>query len=463
MIESEQGVIGCCLMDCNAISAVQGILKPEMFQVEFYSYVYETMLKLFKEGKQFDLIVLSHELETSLYDKDTMFRDLMDCMSKQITSIYIKEYAQEIIQGYQSRRIRKLMESVSLIPNDIESTMDIIQNELFSLRSNSTDKMKPMSQIVEEQSKKHFTDKEDDLLKTGFYKIDQILGGLERGDTTVLAGRPGSGKTAFVMSCAVNLADKGNKVGFFSYEMNEKQLYERYGSIYSEIEMNRFRLGKSFLNVKGIDEKKQFDDVNKFLASKNIMMCTESITIDDIRSSCIKHKFDIIIIDYLQLIEINRSSGNKANDIADLSRTLKKMAKDLNMHVIVLSQLKRVEGMNLKTKEPFMTDLRDSGAIESDASNVILLWDICESVNRFKACKIDKCRNGTPNSKVGLNFTGEHMKFEERVEEFYRFEKMAKDIDKGMQIQEENDMEDAVNMKIDIEETPFSDILDEIN
>lgn len=456
MIESEQGVIGCCLMDCNAIAAVQNILRPEMFQIEFYSYVFETMLKLFREGKQFDLIILSHELETTRYDTNTMNKDLFDCLQKQITSTYIKEYAQEIIKAYQAREIKSMFSTLSLIPSNIEETMDILQDKILKLKSNSKDGMKPLSQIVEEQKSKHFSDIEDGFINTGFYKVDKTLGGLERGDVTVLAGRPGSGKTAFVMKVATNVSEKGNKVGFFSYEMNEKQLYERYVSIYSELEMQRIRLGKSFLKIKEVDEKSEFESVNKFLSSKNIDINTDSITVEDIRSCCVKHKYDLIIIDYLQLIEIARSCGNKANDIADLSRTLKKMAKSLNMHIIVLSQLKRVEGQNLKTKEPFMTDLRDSGAIESDASNVILLWDMCETVNRFKGCKIDKCRNGTPNTKIGLNFTGEHMRFEERIEEFFRFEQMTKDIDKGIKAQEENEtVEDKINMDIEIEDIPF--------
>ena len=177
------------------------------------------------------------------------------------------------------------------------------------------------------------------------------------------------------------------------------------------------------------------------MSEYDVIISTGSKTVGEIRAESRHQRFDVIIIDYLQLIKSDRRFANRASEVGDISKSVKALATELNVPIILLSQLNRASETK-DTKEPTMSELRESGDIEQDASNIILLWNVSES-RKYKGLKVEKQRQGE-NMKEGLKFYGEHMRFEERMEDFGKFLSNVKRIEKG----------DGFKI-FDGEETPF--------
>ena len=216
-------------------------------------------------------------------------------------------------------------------------------------------------------------------------------------------------------------AKRGMKVAVFTMEMNDKELYERLLVSESDFELTRLKKAKEFL--KG--EKEQFIKANNKVENYPIYIASGDFSVNEIYRLCKHQNFDLIIIDYLQLLEPDKSyRGNRTAEVGEISRNLKKTAMKLKVPIIALSQLNRaVEGK--KDKEPTMAELRESGSLEQDANNIIILWNLSEDNKMYKGVKVEKCRQGE-TGKVGMKFDGKHMTFTERMEDFYQWEKQAK-------------------------------------
>lgn len=267
-----------------------------------------------------------------------------------------------------------------------------------------------MKQIVAENKGNYFNEHVGEgLIKTGFYRTDDCLGGLEGGDVTVIGARPGVGKSAIVTQMIGQMAEKDYNIGYYNLEMNESQVYERFVSRMSEIGLTRVRRAKAFLG----GEKEAFDKANETLSGYSITISTGAKSVSEIRAECRHQRYDVIVIDYLQLIKADRRFGNRASEVGDISKAIKALAMELHVPIIVLSQLNRISEMR-ETKEPTMAELRESGDVEQDASNIILLWNLDED-GKYKGWKIEKQRQGTHLKEV-LQFDGDHMRFIERTE-----------------------------------------------
>lgn len=415
MIETERTIIGSILLDSSVLYDLSEQLPPEAFTTEILRDAYTELLIMYDTGTVINMIELAARLENAKYSKETIFAEIRECVSNTPTTVLAVSAAKDLKNEYKSAKIRKMFQSVSLKANDIDETINHCIGEfeaLLEVRENTT---KTLKEVVKENRDKYFTDKIEAGIKTGFYKIDDALGVLEGGDVTVIGARPATGKSALVTQIIGNVAKKGCKVGFFNLEMRESQVYERFMARASQIGLTRIRRAKAFL--KG--EEAKFNRANDELEKLNVVLSTGSKSVSRIKKECRRQRFDLIVIDYLQLIIADRKYANRASEVGDISKAIKALAMELNTHVILLSQLNRTsESRN--TKEPEMSELRESGDIEQDASNILLIWNLADDNMRAKGLKVAKCRQGEP-TKIGLEFDGDKMEFEERQESFGKY------------------------------------------
>ncbi len=434
MNAAEQGVIGCVLIDNNSMYDVYNKLKPEMFASEFAQDCYAEMLAMYDRGENINVLSMSQALENHKWDSADINSCLRDCVSSAPTSVMMKSYADSVIKMWRSRVAKELFHHVSFAPKDIDNTIAEVLARFEELQGNKEVRSKSLKQIVKENKGNYFNENVGkNLVKTGFYKLDDCLGWLEGGDITIVAARPGIGKSAFVSQMIEQMAKKGYRVGYFNLEMNESQVYERFVARLAELSLTRVRRAKSFLG----GEQEAFEKANEEMSGYDVVISTGSKSISEVRAESRHQRFDVIIIDYLQLIKADRHYANRASEVGDISKAIKGLASELHVPIILLSQLNRVSESK-ETKEPTMAELRESGDIEQDASNIILMWNVSDKNRSYKGLKVEKQRQGE-TMKEGLKFDGDHMRFEERQESFDKFLSFVKNIDKGSGFQELDD------------------------
>lgn len=410
MTEAEIGVIGCVLIDNDSMYKVYNKLKPEMFSSEFCQDTFSEMLAMYDRGENINVVSLSQSLENHKWEPEIIASELKECISVTPVSTTIKSYADAVVKDWRSRETKRLFQEVSLRPCDIDNSIAEVLTKLEEIQENKTVHSKTMKQIVAENRGNYFNEHVGEgLIKIGFYRTDDCLGGLEGGDVTVIGARPGVGKSAIVTQMIGQMAEKDYNIGYYNLEMNESQVYERFVSRMSEIGLTRVRRAKAFLG----GEKEAFDKANETLSGYSITISTGAKSVSEIRAECRHQRYDVIVIDYLQLIKADRRFGNRASEVGDISKAIKALAMELHVPIIVLSQLNRISEMR-ETKEPTMAELRESGDVEQDASNIILLWNLDED-GQYKGWKIEKQRQGTHLKEV-LQFDGDHMRFIERTE-----------------------------------------------
>lgn len=415
MTDAEKGILGSVLISPETINQVYSLIKPEMFSTEISQECYRGMCAMCDNGKTINIVELVGMVESNKFDKSIISEVLKECISFTPSSAYVKHYASELTKEYQSRTVKKLLDRISLLPKDIQNTMGEMLTTIEHLTENRETTYKTMKQIVAENRHKYFTEREETGVKTGFYKLDELLGNLEGGDITIIAARPSVGKSAFVTQLILQMAMRGLRIGHFSLEMSDSQNFEREIANLASIEMTRIRRAKRFLG----DEEVLFNKACDILSDLDIALFEGSKSVSQIRTESRHLKFDVIVIDYLQLIKTEKNYGNRSSEVGDISKALKSLASELKIPIIVLSQLNRTSEQR-ENKEPTMAELRESGDIEQDASNIILLWNISPNNKSYKGLKIDKNRQGEPG-KIGLKFTGENMRFDEQPEDFDQF------------------------------------------
>ena len=410
MTEAEIGVIGCALIDNDSMYKVYNKLKPEMFSTEFCQDAFAEMLAMYDRGENINIISLSQALENHKWDPEMIAADLKECVMIAPVSAIITSYADTVVKDWRARETKKLFQEVSLRPCDIDNSIAEVLTKLEEIQGSKTVHSKTMKQIVVENKGNYFNEHVGEgLIKTGFYHTDDCLGGLEGGDITAIGARPGVGKSAIVTQMIGQMAEKDYNIGYYNLEMNEAQVYERFVSRMSEIGLTRVRRAKTFLG----GEQEAFEKANSKLSEYNITISTGAKSVSEIRAECRHQRYDVIVIDYLQLIKADRRFSNRASEVGDISKAIKALATELHVPIILLSQLNRASEAR-ETKEPTMAELRESGDIEQDASNIILLWNLDED-GVYKGWKIEKQRQGTHLKEV-LKFDGDHMNFTERTE-----------------------------------------------
>jgi len=423
-LEAEQAILGGILINNDALNQIIDILSGEDFYREAHALIFEGMLALYNRDDPVDLITLSQVLkENGVLGKVGGIDYLTSLAEATSTSAGIMYHA-EIVKDLSTRR--RLISQCSHISevcfqpaNDTEEILDLAEQSIFEIAERNIDqKFYPLNEVVKESFKKIESTTGSNItgISTGFTDFDNLTSGLQSSDFIIIAGRPSMGKTALALNIAYNAAlEEKVGVAVFSLEMSRLQLGIRL--LGSDAMIDAWKLRKGAL---------QDDDYLRLTDSAN-RLSELPIYIDDssglsglemkAKARRLKKKYDIslVIIDYLQLMQSKKSVESRQLEISDISRSLKALAKDLDIPVVAVSQLNRkVE--DRPNKRPLLADLRESGAIEQDADLIVFiyreeLYNLTEE-NKGKAeLIIAKHRNG-PIGKVNLTFREKYTKFE---------------------------------------------------
>ena len=408
----EQNIIGALLLDAECISEICNKVQAEMFEEKLLGRMYLEFQRGYDNHYKVDMVILVQKIAQSKDTQAIVLEVAKNCIQNTVTSANIKFYADALVDEYKTRKLKGILEKVELSVGEINSQIGKLITELEALQGNEVNAFMTLPEIVREYKDGYFTDNEEEKIYTGFPKLDDLLGGLEGGDMIVIGARPAVGKSALVTQITSNLAKQGKRVGFYNLEMKEKQVYERFVVSESGIGLTRLRRAKRFLG----DEKERFDRANEVLGrQENIIITTGSKSISEIRAEVRHMGYDIIIIDYLQLLKADTTyRGNRTAEVGAISKAIKALAMELNIPIIALSQLNRVSEKK-ETKEPTMAELREAGDIEQDASVIILMWNLSQKDRSKKGCKVEKQRQGQ-TGQVVMRFNGDMMRFEETDE-----------------------------------------------
>ena len=384
-IEAEQSVIGSMIMDREAITVASEIICGDDFYGKQYGVVFDTMVELNDEGKPVDLVTLQDRLkEKDVPPEVSSLEFIRDLITAVPTSANIKYYANIVAEKATLRKLIRLNEEIANTCYTGKEPMEVIledtEKRIFELvQKRNTGEFVPIRQVVMnamDKIEKASKNKGNVTgLATGFIDLDYRTAGMQPSDLILVAARPSMGKTAFVLNIAQHMAFKLNQtVAIFSLEMSKEQLVNRMFSLESNVDAQKLRTGQ--LNDQ--EWERLIESAGVIGKSHLIIDDTPGISISELRSKCRKYKLEhnlqMIIIDYLQLMSgSGRGSDSRQQEISDISRSLKALARELNVPVIALSQLSRAVEQR-PDHRPMLSDLRESGAIEQDADVVMFIY-----------------------------------------------------------------------------------------
>ena len=383
-LEAEEAVVGSLLIDGEAILRVASVLKPEDFYRERNQICFTGCVALFQRDEPIDQVSLARELgrENQLESVGGMSY-LSHLVSITPTSANSEYYAQVVSR---TSTMRKLIDAASRISaigyddtDDVESTLKQAEDVLFQVRSGQIERgFIPLRQIYDQylQDRASLDDPEIAIrgpVMSGYRDLDELLGGMQPADMIILGARPSVGKSALALNVSLNAAKNGATVGVFSLEMSREQLAFRLLSAESEIDSHRLRLGL----YTDAEEQQLIDSIGQLSELPVYIDDTPFQGMIEMRSKArrlsLEHGLDLLVVDYLQLIQgRNRGGDNRVQEISEISRSLKGMARDLEIPVVTCSQLSRMVE-NRPGHKPLLSDLRDSGSIEQDADVVMFI------------------------------------------------------------------------------------------
>ena len=384
-IEAEQSVIGSMIMDREAITVASELICGDDFYGKQYGVVFDTMVELNDEGKPVDLITLQDRLrEKDVPPEVSSLEFIRDLITAVPTSANIKYYAGIVAEKATLRKLIRLNEEIANTcyagKENLEVILEDTEKRVFELvQKRNTGEFVPIRQVVmnamDKIEKASKSDGNVTGIATGFIDLDFRTAGMQPSDLILVAARPSMGKTAFVLNIAQHVAFKLNQtVAIFSLEMSKEQLVNRLFSLESRVDSQHLRTG----NLSDAEWEKLIESAGVIGQSNLIIDDTPGISISELRSKCRKYKLEhdlkLIIIDYLQLMSgSGRGSDSRQQEISDISRSLKALARELNVPVVALSQLSRAVEQR-PDHRPMLSDLRESGAIEQDADVVMFIY-----------------------------------------------------------------------------------------
>ncbi len=383
-VEAEQSVIGSMIMDREAIMAASEIIGKEDFYQHQYGVLFEAMVELYNEGKPVDLITLQNRLKKKDVPPEIssleFVRDLLNMVP---TSANVRYYAGIVREKATLRKLIKTTEEIAntcyLGQESLEEVLEETEKKIFDLvQKRDAGDYVPIKDVVlsaldkielASRNKGNVTG-----IPTGFTDLDYKTSGMQPSDLVLIAARPSMGKTAFVLNIAQHMAFKNHvTVAIFSLEMSKEQLVNRLLSLESRVDSQAIRTG----NLTDEDWAKLIEGAGIVGKSNLIIDDTPGISVAELRSKCRKYKMEhnlgVVIIDYLQLMTGSKKSDSRQQEISDISRSLKEIARELNVPVLALSQLSRAVEQRPEHR-PMLSDLRESGAIEQDADVVMFIY-----------------------------------------------------------------------------------------
>lgn len=385
-LEAEQSVLGAAFISKTALQKVCDDLMPESFFIDAHSKIYEVLKELYQEGIAVDITTVTDKLKSKkllsqIGDVDYLLEIVNSVPTASNVDYYINIVNEKAI-------LRSLIETATGIVSEaymgdstINETLDDAERKILNVVKNrKTSEFKPIQEALSQAQSnlEKLSESGGDItgVPTGFYDLDKVTTGFHENELIILAARPGMGKTAIVLNMVVNVATYTKKnVAVFNLEMSADQLAMRMISSAGQIDGYKIRTGKLEHN-----DWKRVNEAISQLAETHIMIDdTPGISIGEIRAKCrrlasTEHGLALIVIDYLQLVSTtSKYAGNRQQEVAEISRELKKLALELKVPIIACAQLSRaVEGR--EDKRPLMSDLRESGSIEQDADIVAFLY-----------------------------------------------------------------------------------------
>ena len=424
--DAEQAVLGSMLTDNDAVMAAVEVLKEDAFYREDNKIIYQAILNLYSKSEPIDIITLKDELESmGKFEQVGGFEYLASLPDKVPTTANVQKYIKIVEEKSVLRNLIKTANEIIELgynpTEDVEDIMDGAEKKIFDImQSKNTKSYTPIKDVLVESftnleklynQKQHVTG-----VPTQFYDLDDITAGFHGSELILVAARPAMGKTAFALNIATNAALRANvPVAIFSLEMSKDQLVNRMLCSEAMVDSNKVRTGK-------LDEEdwtKLAEAIGPLSEAGVYIDDTPGISVMEIRTKCRKLKMEknigLVVIDYLQLISgSNKRNGSREQEISEISRSLKVLAKELNVPVIALSQLSRAVEQR-DDHRPMLSDLRESGAIEQDADIVMFLYrdDYYnkESAEKDIAEVIIAKQRGGSTGTVKLYWMGNYTKF----------------------------------------------------
>lgn len=424
--EAEKSVLGASLLSKYALADAIDIVKPENFYEAGHQEIFRVMVDLFRENRSVDLITVCDELKKKKLLEKVGGRSYIGALSADVPSTSNADaYAKIVAEKASMRSLIKTAEEIrekgftdEMEPSEI---LDFAEKEIFEIaqkrqKSDYTSIENVLIQNINMIDEAIKTQGKVVGLSTGFKRLDEVTSGLHRSDLIIIAARPAMGKTAFALNIAQNAAIKsGASVLIFSLEMSKEQLGQRLLSMESRVEMQKLKTG----NI----ERSDWDRINMALDSMSktnlFIDDTPGISILEMKNKCRRLKaekgLDLIVIDYLQLMNAEGRADSRQQEISVLSRYLKLLAREIDCPVIVLSQLSRAPEQR-QDHRPILSDLRESGSIEQDADIVMFLYRDSyydkENSDKQGICEVNiaKHRSG-PTEKIELTWVERYTKF----------------------------------------------------
>ena len=384
--EAEQSVLGSMLIDSRCISDVVGVVRPEDFYLQANREIYETMYEMFSYSEVIDPVTVLDKMRArGVYNEESSTKYLMQLMEITPTAANVKRYAQIV---HDKALLRSLSEAASGIVETVyegvgsaQEILEAAEKRIYALRrGNTNESLEHIGTVLLKvfDRLKELSESGSDIsgLSTGLRDLDKFINGLNRSDLVLLAARPGMGKTSMALNVALNVAKKNPQktVAFFSLEMSKEQLVTRLISNESFVDNKKLVTGQL-----SMEEWSKIGIAATALSQTDIRVDDNpSLSVAEMNAKCRRlDNLCLVIIDYLQLMVSaggrTYSGENRQQVVSDISRSLKIMAKELNVPVLCLSQLSRANESR-QDKRPLLSDLRESGAIEQDADEVMFLY-----------------------------------------------------------------------------------------
>ena len=433
-VDIEQAVLGAMMLEKNAVTDTIDILKPSSFYDPKHQYIYNAIRELFGGSSPIDLLTVINKLkEKGELEAAGGVTYISQLTGRVASTAHIEFHARVISEKHIKRELIRMSSEVIRNAyddtNDVFDVLNFAEGELFNIAENNMGKHvdampNVVRQAIEEIEKASQNSDGISGIPTGFYDLDKLTSGWQRSDMIVIAARPAMGKTAFVLSMARNTAVEYNMgVALFSLEMSSVQLVKRLIASESRLSAEKLRKG----DLREHEFQQLHSRISKLATAPIFIDDTPGISVFDLRAKCrrlkMQHNIEMVIIDYLQLMTAggSKGSGNREQEISTISRSIKEIAKELNVPVVALSQLSRSVEQRGGDKRPVLSDLRESGAIEQDADIVSFIYrpeyygfiqdDNGNSNHGIGEIIVAKHRNGALD-KVRLRFIGEYARFE---------------------------------------------------
>lgn len=403
MIDCERNVIGSILLEPKSIALMD--VTPDMFTDPMLAGIFENCKKWENDGEEINALRVARSITSDVVSTEEANKFIAELVTSHDGSASDDYCCGEIRKSYRARKASEIIGHVEFRPDNIDNVLAEVSDSFDKLKESKSKGATRLSDLVKYRGE-YFIDKGKKLYDTGIAELDESIGSFDGGDLIIIAARPSVGKSAFSLQMARRYARRGLKTAYFDLEMTEKQMYERAIAGTSGIGMKRIRNAISFYG----DEKEQFRRGNELLAQeKNFYLYDDVDKVSEIRAEQLKEAYDVIFVDYLQLLTPDVPRGSRRQEVADISRGLKRICMECNIPIIALSQLNRASEYKAD-KEPTMAELREAGDLEQDASTILIMWNPNPDNKAEKMIKVEKGRQ-TGNARQRLRFDGAKMIF----------------------------------------------------